>query len=363
MSDATDGSAKGEQVLCRTEGALGRITLNRPRALNALNKAMRMSISEALTAWQRDPMIYAVVIDANEGQMFCAGGDLHEMISMARDDLEAACAAAGDEYALNWQIDCYTKPIVSLIDGLCMGSGVGLTSYGTHRVAGNAYAFAMPETAIGFFPDVGATWLLGGLPDHAGLYLGLSGRPIQRADALRFGIVTHCIAAEHFDSIRDGLRDAHPVDALLDDIAETKVARASDHEWDLIGQAFAASSLAAMLEQLEGDGSPFATVLLEELRKKSPTSLAVTFRQLTNTRPEDLGESLRREYREACRFLGSADFHEGVRALLVDKDNNPQWYPSDPADVTAAVVDAYFAMPESGDLVLPPRPQAIAAIV
>lgn len=349
-------------VLCRAEGALGHITLNRPKALNALTVAMRSEIAQALTAWQRDPMIYSVVIDAVGDRAFCAGGDLHEMHRMARDTPDSAREAAAAEYALNWQIDCYTKPIVSLIDGLCMGSGVGLTAYGTHRVAGAGYAFAMPETAIGFFPDVGATWLLAGLPGRAGLYLGLSGRAIDRAAALRLGLVSHCIPSEQFDEIRTALQDAEPVDALLDERAVAPEVRDAAHDWTAIANLFDVPRLPALLQRLSQVGTPFASALFAELQQKSPLSLAVTFQQLTENPPAELENALRREYRQAVHALGTEEFREGVRAMLIDKDQKPQWMFDSVSAVEDDAVAAYFAPLATGELELPARPEAIAAI-
>src|SRR5262245_10676703 len=199
------------------EGAAGVVTLNRPRALNALTSAMRAEIGAAFAAWKSDPQVYAALILSATDRAFCAGGDVLEMVECGRRSLDEARRLLAAEYALNWQLDCFTKPTVSLIDGVVMGSGVGITLYGTHRVAGERYRFAMPEAGIGLFPDDGASWALARLPDEVGMYLALTGRAVGRADAYRLGLATHCIPAARFAEIRAGLSDANPVDPMLDD--------------------------------------------------------------------------------------------------------------------------------------------------
>jgi len=328
---------------------------------------MRSEIAAALKGWQRDPMIYAIVIDAEGERAFCAGGDLHELHRLASTDRNAARVSLGGEYALNWQIECYTKPIISLIDGICMGSGVGLTAFGTHRAAGPAYAFAMPETAVGFFPDAGATWLLSRLRDNAGIYLGLSGRAIGRGDALDLGLVTHCIDSENFEDIRAALRDAEPVDAIVDGLAERVPPAMTDAERAAVRKVFGAGTVSQLFERLnavEDQDRTWADELTVELLARSPTSLAVTLEQLSTRPPADLGDALRREYCAACQFLEGDDLYEGIRALLIDKDKNPQWTPPRAEDVDAELVESFFEKPAAGGgLELPERPKAIAAIV
>src|SRR6185295_1889291 len=189
------------------EGAAGVVTLSRPRALNALTTAMRARIAEAFAAWARDPRVYAAVIVSATDRAFCAGGDVREMAECGRRDAGEARLSLAAEYALNWQLDCFTKPTVSLIDGVVMGSGVGLTLYGTHRAAGENYQFAMPETGIGLFPDDGVGWAFARMPDEIGMYLALTGRAIGRADAYRLGLVTHCLPAASFPDIMAAIED------------------------------------------------------------------------------------------------------------------------------------------------------------
>ncbi|MEO0619959.1 MAG: enoyl-CoA hydratase/isomerase family protein [Pseudomonadota bacterium] len=362
--------APSTHVLCRAENALGRITLTRPNVLNALTNAMREEISGALTAWQRDPMIYAVMIDAEGDRAFCAGGDLREMLDGFKSDPAAARAALADEYRLNWQIDCFTKPIVSLINGLCVGSGVGLTLFGTHRVAGENYSFAMPEVAVGFFPDVGATWPLSRVAGNIGRYLAISGRSMLRGDAHRHGLATHCIAAERFDDIRDALRDAQPIDPLLDDAHLSLPAETSNDTLQLIADAFSADDLIAIRDRLEAarqgprsqEVRAFADALLIDMRQQCPMSRAVANRQLGASAPSTMEDAIRQDYRLAARMIERADFAEGIRAMLIDKDHEPKWSPAMLTDIAPAALDALFAPHPDFEIDLPPRPQAISAI-
>ena len=211
-----DEAAAGD-IMIGTDHAAALVTLNRPQALNALTTAMRAAMARAFPRWARDPEIYAVVVSSASERAFCAGGDLREMTEWGRNRQADAVRSLAEEYALNWQLECFIKPTVSLIDGVAMGSGVGISLYGTHRVAGERYRFAMPETGIGLFPDDGVSWAFARMPDAIGMYLALTGRAIGRADAYRLGLVTHCIPAGRFGEIRAGLAAADTVDPLLDD--------------------------------------------------------------------------------------------------------------------------------------------------
>ncbi len=173
-------------------------------------------MADAFPRWSRDPEIYAVVIRSSSPRAFCAGGDVRELAEWGSKRRPEAIKSLAAEYALNWLLECFMKPTVSLMDGVVVGSGVGISLYGTHRVAGERYSFAMPETGIGLFPDVGVSWAFARMPDAIGMYLGLTGRAIGRADAYRLGLATHCIPASRFEEIRAGLADADPVDPLLD---------------------------------------------------------------------------------------------------------------------------------------------------
>lgn len=363
MSDA--GPATGETktdatgpVRVERDGALVVLTLDRPKALNALNAEMRAAFADALRTLRRDPEIYAVVLDSNSPKAFCAGGDVRELVSWATSDPPRARTAFAEEYRLDWLLECFTKPTVSLANGFVMGSGAGLTMYNTHRVAGENYAFAMPETAIGFFPDVGVANVLARLPGEIGVYLGLTGARIGRNDAFRLGLVTHLIDSKNFPQIRERLADAWPVDDILDELADApgEGELASRHE--VITRCFSAPTVPEILSRLDGERGPdadFASRTGNELRAKSPTALAVTLRHLRSAKGQDLRETLIADYRLALAFLAHPDFSEGVRAALIDKDNAPRWQPPDLGAVTADAVEAFFAVPPGGDLDLPTR--------
>jgi enoyl-CoA hydratase len=337
------------------EGAAGVITLDRPRALNALTSAMRARIGAAFAAWARDPQVYAAVIVSATDRAFCAGGDVREMVECGRRSLDEARRMMAAEYALNWQLDCFTKPTVSLMDGAVMGSGVGITLYGTHRVAGPRYRFAMPETAIGLFPDDGVSWVLARLPDEVGMYLALTGRSVGPADAYALGLVTHCISAEQFAEIRAVIRDADPVDPVLDTRHEEPGPGELDGLRPAIARCFGGESVEAIMAALEaerGAERDWAQAVLGDLERRSPTSLKVTYRHVRAAKGLDLAATLAQDYRLACRFLEGHDFYEGVRAALVDRDHTPRWQPARLSEVSDAMVGAYFASLAEAELKL-----------
>lgn len=336
----------GGDLVARIEGAAGVVTLNRPRALNALTSAMRAEIAAVFAAWARDPQVYAaLVVSATEGT-FCAGGDVREMVECGKNRPDESRRQLAAEYALNWQLDCFAKPTISLIDGVVMGSGVGITLYGTHRVAGERYRFAMPETGIGLFPDDGVSWAFARLPDEVGMYLALTGRSLGRADAYRLGLVTHCIPAARFAEIRAALVDADPVDPVLDTRHEDPGAGEIEALRPGIARCFGADSVEAIVSQLQaerGAEQVWAEGVLKDLARCSPTSLKVAHRHVRLARQLDLAATLIQDYRLACRLMQGHDFYEGVRAVLIDRDQAPTWRPGTLAEVSDAMVDAYFA--------------------
>jgi enoyl-CoA hydratase len=349
------------ELIAGVEAAAGVITINRPKALNALNTTMRTSMAAALKKWSADPEIYAVVLASSGGKAFCAGGDVRELLDWVSTDPARARQSVADEYRLVWQIDCFTKPIVALLDGLVMGSGAGVSMYATHRVAGPSYAFAMPETALGFFPDVGATEFLGKLPGEVGTYLGLTGERIGRADAFRLGLVTHCIEPEHYPAIRKGLAAADPVDPILDGLHADPGSGVMAPLRGAIDRCFSAGDVGGILSRLEAEASQgeerdWARATLDKLKKASPLSLAVTLKQLREGRALGLKAALEREHRMAVNLMGSHDFAEGVRALLIDKDQAPRWR-HDKDGVPESEVEKVFAPLVDGELTLPARPQ------
>lgn len=344
-------SGATEDIRREQKGALALITLQRTRALNALTIAMRSELAAWFPAFSRDPNTYAVVFHSASPKAFSAGSDVREVATLGRSDMTAARQTFADEYALNWRLECFSKPTVSLIDGMVMGGGVGISLYGTHRIAGEKYRFAMPETKIGLFPDVGVCHALSRMPDNMGLYLGLTGRMIGRADAYALGLVTHCIPAAEFPTIIDGLANTEPVDPLLDNRHADPGPGEHDGKRDLIARCFSADDVPGIIARLQsesGKDADWARAVAAELRERSPLSLAVTLRHIRASKSRDLREVLETDYRLACRFLKDHDFYEGVRALIVEKDNAPKWRPARLEDVTTEQVARYFA-PLRGD--------------
>lgn len=340
------------------DGAAGVIALNRPRALNALTSAMRASIGKAFAAWARDPQVYAAVILSETDRAFCAGGDVREMVECGRRSLEEARRLLAEEYALNWQLDCFSKPTVSLIDGVVMGSGVGISLYGTHRVAGERYRFAMPETGIGLFPDDGVCWVFAQLPDEIGMYLALTGRSLARADAYRLGLVTHCMPAAQFAEVRAAIADADPVDPVLDSRHVDPGPGELGALRPAIARCFGGAGVEAIIARLEaerGEARTWAEDVLQDLARGSPTSLKVTHRHVRQAGALSLAATLAQDYRLAWRFMEGHDFSEGVRAALIDRDRVPKWQPAHLAEVSEAMVEAYFAPLGAAELQLTSR--------
>ncbi len=341
-----DLQAPGGDVITERRGTLALVTLNRAKALNALTADMRHTLAAGFADWARDPMIYAVVVQSANPKAFSAGSDVREIVELHRADPEAARQAFRDEYALDWRIECFSKPTVSLIDGLVMGGGVGISLYGTHRVAGEGYKFAMPETAIGLFPDVGVCHALARMPDSIGVYLGLTGRSIDRAAAYALGLVTHCIGRGEFAGIIAGLADTQPVDALLDTRHVDPGADELAPVRAMIAQCFSAASVPEIVVRLvavDGAHKDWAAGVLQDLATRSPLSLAVTLRHIQQARALDLKQVLEADYRLACHFLDGHDIFEGTRAALIDKDGKPVWRPAAIGDVTQSMIADYFA--------------------
>ncbi len=354
------------KVISERRGAVHSLTLNRPSALNAFDDEMRQIIADAIPAIARNPDIYVVVLKSASPKAFCAGGDVRVLTRTAVTDIERVKAYFRSEYALNWLLDCFSKPTVSLIDGICMGSGAGLSCYNTHRVAGDGYRFSMPEAAIGLFPDVGVSHVLARMPWPLGLYLGLTGRVVERADAHRLGLATHCISSDAFGMIVEQLSDAQPIDPLLDGLHRDQPAGPLQNEAGMIEELFSSDTLEGIMHNLEtasGAARHFAQKTLADLKAKSPMSLAITDRHIRMTRHLDLRETLIQDYRLAVRCLEDRDFYEGVRAALIDKDHRPVWSPGALADITETMIERYFRSLGDDDLTLPTRVEMQAARV
>lgn len=351
----------GDDILVERRGAAGVVVLNRPQALNALTSAMRATIAQTFPRYGRDPQIYAMLLKSASPKAFSAGGDIREITQLAREQPATARRSLAEEYALNWQLECFSKPTVSLIDGMVMGSGVGISIYGTHRIASEHYVFAMPETAIGLFPDDGAAWVFARLPGEMGMYLGLTGRSIGRADAYQLGLATHCIPIARFAEIEAAVASADPIDPLLDGLHEHPGAGELDAHRDVVARCFAGGAVEDIVARLEDEcrrgsaAAAWCAGVLADLSMRSPVALKVTFRHIREARARDLRQTLMLDYRLACRLLDGHDFHEGVRAALIDKDRRPRWRPDRLEDVSDDMVERHFAPLPAGELILPTR--------
>ncbi len=342
-------------IVTTIEGRAAIVRLNRPKALNAVTLEMIRTLEALYHRYARDPHVYAIVMEA-EGKAFSAGGDIRTIRDWIQNDLPQADRFYAVEYQHNWTFQCLKKRHVALMNGIAMGGGVGISIYGTHRAAGENMAFAMPETGIGFFPDIGGGWFLPRMPGMAGMYLGLTGRICNRADAYHAGVVTHCIPAAQFEAVKAAVIEADPIDELLDDLhedpGESYLARHSEP----IGRIFSAPSLEEVLKRLEnerGNWQDFAQETLAALSKKSPLALKVTFEQLRRGKSyKTLKEALIVEYRLATRLIRLPGFSEGIRAVIVDKDQSPKWEPASIAAVSDAFVQSLFEPLPGGDLKL-----------
>ena len=328
-------------LMVSTQGQIGRIRLNRPAALHALTTDMCLGITDALATFETDDSIKAVVFDHAEGRGFCAGGDIRMLADSMKGDGVAARAFFHTEYQMNHRLLTFAKPTVSIMNGITMGGGVGVALPCTYRVATENTRFAMPETGIGLFPDVGGGWYLPRLPGKVGMFLGLTGARLDGAECLAVGLATHYIVASDLpDALKALSGNAHDIGATLKSHGSgAPLARIVENRTH-IDRLFAADSVAGVIAALEADGSAWATKELATMRTKSPLSMAVAMRQLAQgAAMTDFADVMRMEYRIAVRVPAQPDFIEGVRAVVIDKDNAPHWT----ADASEAAVDAVFA--------------------
>jgi enoyl-CoA hydratase len=344
-----------DEITCEEQGRAGLVRLTRPKELNALTLDMIRALEAFKHRCAKNPHIYGIVQEA-EGKGFCAGGDIRLIRKLAQGQPEEADRYYAVEYQHNWTLQCFRKPHISLMNGITMGGGAGISLYGTHRVAGENLSFAMPETGIGFVPDVGTSWFLPRMPGEMGLYLALTGHVCRRADSYYLGIATHCIPAEKFEAIKAAMIEAEPIDAILDGLHESPGKSELEALRVPIDRIFSAATLDDVLSGLEredGVWRDWAQETLARLSKRSPLSLKVTFElQKRGKDFRSLKDALTVEYRVATHLIRQHDFAEGVRAVVVDKDQSPRWRPATLEDVDDALVQAMFQRPPGGDITL-----------
>jgi enoyl-CoA hydratase len=339
-----------DEILAFTDGKVGRLRLNRPKPLHALNEAMCRAMIDALVAWRADPDVELVLLDHADGRGFCSGGDVRTVAESGKGDGVAARAFFHTEYQLNHLLFTYAKPVVSFLDGIVMGGGVGIGLPARYRIATERTLFAMPEATIGLFPDVGGGWYLSRLPGRLGQYLALTAARLDGADAKAIGLATHYISSGRLDEVKAQLT-ANPrsVEEILDAASATLPEASILGQRAEIDRLFAAETLEEIIALLETDPGEWAQKVLAGLRAKSPQSCKVALRELREgaTRT-DFAEEMRSEYAIASHVCMRHDFLEGVRALLIDKDNAPTWDPPTPEGVTDTMLDRIFApLPEA----------------
>jgi enoyl-CoA hydratase len=334
-------------VIIRVENGVGRLTLNRPTAIHALNTNMCRLMTQALLAWRADPGVKAVLIDHAGERGFCAGGDIRMLARSGAGDGHEAREFFQTEYRLNDLLFRYRteKPVVAIMDGVTMGGGVGLSLPARYRVATERTTFAMPETGIGLFPDVGGGWFLPRLHGKAGLWLALTGERIKAADCELLGIATDVVEAARVDALKAAIvADPEAIETLLTEY-EVDPGRAPLADYrDPIDSLFGQGSVEAIVAALQADGSDWAEAQLAILATKSPQTMKVALRQLAaGAAMTRFADNMAMEYRIAARVVHRHDFIEGVRAVIVDKDNAPKWAPATLEGVTEAELDAIFA--------------------
>ncbi|XP_008579115.1 PREDICTED: 3-hydroxyisobutyryl-CoA hydrolase, mitochondrial, partial [Galeopterus variegatus] len=357
MSKHTDATG---DVLLERKGCAGVITLNRPKLLNALTLNMIRQIYSELKKWEQDPETFLIIIKGAGGKAFCAGGDVRAISEAVKAKQKIAQDFFREEYMLNSAIGSCQKPYVALIHGITMGGGVGLSIHGQFRVATETSLFAMPETRIGLFPDVGGGYFLPRLQGKLGYFLALTGFRLKGRDVYRAGIATHFIDSEKLGMLEEDLfalkspskeniadvLDAYHTESKID---QDKSFILEEH-MEKINSCFSANTMEQIIENLRQDGSSFALEQLKVINKMSPTSLKITLRQLMEGSSKTLQEVLTMEYRLSQACVGGHDFHEGVRAVLIDKDQSPNWKPADLKEVTDEDLNDHFKSLGSNDL-------------
>ncbi|MBW8308241.1 MAG: enoyl-CoA hydratase/isomerase family protein [Candidatus Paracaedibacteraceae bacterium] len=346
MGAAVAQAISESEVLISKRGQAGIITLNRPKALNSLNLEMIRTIMKTLKQWERDDQVVCVIIEGAGDKAFCAGGDIRSVyLAKLEGRRDYKDAIFREEYELNYYISKYSKPYISLVNGICMGGGLGISVHGAYRVVTEKTIMAMPETGIGFFPDVGASYFLNKCPGSIGMFMAITGEKITGADALYCGLATQYVSTEKIEALREALTQitsAHHVPQVIAQfIIDAPASELADYQ-SLIDEIFTGKTAVEVLDKLYQAKHPKAYEWVRNLAKKSPLSMAIAFTLLKRARGRSLKRCLPLEFRLSQRFVEHYDFFEGIRALLVDKDNDPKWQPNHMSKVTRDMIRSYF---------------------
>ncbi len=338
------------EVIFEKRGTIGYVLLNRPKALNALTLDMVMAMTNRLRRWSDDEEIAAVVIDGAGEKGFCAGGDIRALYDSGKAGTDYWYRFYSNEYRLDTLIQEYPKPFIALMNGITMGGGVGVSVNGSYRIATEATVFAMPETGIGLIPDVGGSCFLPKLKGRAGIYLGLTGARLRGPDCVAVGIATDFMAERDLEKLVDDLSRIDPEGDLHAQVGEV-IARYAEQDFaspyssiqESVDELFAGGSVQTIISALEANGDEWAMKTLATIRSKSPTSVLVTFEQLKRGKLLSFRDGMAQELRCVMKIRTSHDFYEGVRAVIIDKDNEPKWKPARLEDVTSESIEAHFA--------------------
>ena len=349
----SDTLSPTDDIQFEVMGGVGHILLNRPKALNALTLTMCQHLLPKLQEWAEDKNINAVVVRGEGEKAFCAGGDIVRLYEDGRAGKPYPRDFWRTEYRCNTLIKHFPKPYIALVDGISMGGGVGLSEHGSYVVATDRTMFAMPETGIGLFPDVGGSYFLSRLDGAVGMYLALTGRRLKGAECVAWGVADTFLPSESMDALvaklaTEATSDLAQVTDIIGSFAASTESVDIRGERENIDKHFGHESVEAILASLDSDGSEWAAAQAKTMGQKSPLSMKVTFKQIKEGAKLDFADCMRMEWRLANRFAADHDFYEGVRALLVDKDMKPQWKPATLEEIDEARVNAYFA-PLPGD--------------
>lgn len=347
------------EILFERRGSAGIVTLNRPQALNAVTHGMVRSLASKLAEWARAPAVTRVLIMAAGERAFSAGGDIRSLYDLGKGGRQDRMLQFWrEEYTLNTLIKRYPKPYVALIDGIVMGGGVGISIHGSHRVVGDRFQFAMPEVGIGFFPDVGATWFLPRMPGETGTYCALTGDRLKAGDAIAGGIATHHVPSARWPELMTALTGQAPVEATLSTFDSPAAGGPLALRREAVDRLFAADRVEDILRALDREAESrskdagFASATSALIRAKSPLSLKLALAQVRRGKAWSFNECMQAEFRIVSRIVYGHDFYEGVRAVIVDKDQSPAWRPAVLSEVADAEVERHFAPLEGAELAL-----------